>query len=149
MIVMKGRGPLNAPLAATFAANLMKRGYLIDQKAWEALCRCSNEDVNRLYHEVMVYLDDMTGGGKKYEPIYKNFPAEVMQMSDVVLRERAISLLVKRKLGSGLDRGEQTVQAGKRKVLDSDAWRRGCVRGHFHETAVGEHLAYPHRLTGR
>lgn len=90
MIVMKGRAPLNAPLAATFAANLMKRGYLIDQKAWEALCRCSNEDVNRLYHEVMVYLDDMTGGGKKYEPIYKNFPAEVMQMSDVTFYVNAL-----------------------------------------------------------
>jgi len=72
----------NRQLAMTLQANIMKYGYMLDQNALNTLSRSSKQDIISFYNEVTNFLKDQLGGGSHYKPLYKNFPTEVMNLSD-------------------------------------------------------------------
>jgi hypothetical protein len=72
-------------LALTVQANLMQYGYMLSQEAFHFLANANRADIINFNDECVTYLKDMMGGRYDYEPMYKNFPEEVMSMSDCEL----------------------------------------------------------------
>jgi hypothetical protein len=72
----------NSQLAMTAQANIMKYGYMLDQNALATLSKSSREDIILFYNQVSNFLKEQLGGGHNYKPLYKNFPTEVMNLSD-------------------------------------------------------------------
>lgn len=80
----------NRIATATVQAHLMGYGYMLDQDAFDALSRSDLSFITNFNNEILSYLKDITGGNRNYEPLYKNFPQEVMSMSDFELYFNAI-----------------------------------------------------------
>ena len=80
----------NKSATATVQAHLMQFGYMLDQEAFEALSKSSVDFIVNFNDEVTSYLKKVMGGGRKYTPLYKNFPEEVMSLSDCELYINAI-----------------------------------------------------------
>lgn len=75
----------NRSLALTVQANLMQYGYMLSEEAFQFLSNSNRADIINFNDECLTYLKDMMGGRYDYEPMYKNFPQEVMSMSDCEL----------------------------------------------------------------
>jgi hypothetical protein len=75
----------NRSLALTVQANLMQYGYMLSEEALLRLSNSSRNEIIEFNDECVTYLKDMMGGRYDYEPMYKNFPQEVMSMSDCEL----------------------------------------------------------------
>jgi hypothetical protein len=75
----------NRSLALTVQANLMQYGYMLSEEAFQFLSNANRTDIINFNDECLTYLKDMMGGRYDYEPMYKNFPEEVMSMSDCEL----------------------------------------------------------------
>jgi hypothetical protein len=75
----------NRNLAMTVQANLMQYGYLLSDEAFQFLANANRADIINFNDECIIYLKEMMGGRYDYEPMYKNFPEEVMSMSDCEL----------------------------------------------------------------
>jgi len=71
-------------VAAAFNRNLEGLGYTLSQNALVALSTCTVEQVAKLMDEVLPILQALRGV-KKYEPMYPNFPTQVMEASDAEL----------------------------------------------------------------
>lgn len=80
----------NEGMVYTFQANLMQYGYMLTDKAFGALIKCSAEEIQQSYDSIINYLIHIMGGKAQFQPMYKNFPREVMQMSDMQLFYNAI-----------------------------------------------------------
>ena len=77
-------------LVMSLQAELMNLGYLLSEEAHlEILNKLDSADVIKLYNSTIPYLSGMLGVGA-YAPFYKNFPEQVMEMSDVELMINAI-----------------------------------------------------------
>jgi len=72
----------NINLAMTVQANLMQYGYMLSQEALNYFSLASRADIINFNDEVVEFLKENMGGRYDYEPMYKNFPQEVMSMSD-------------------------------------------------------------------
>jgi hypothetical protein len=90
LVVPSNDGMDNRIATATVQAHLMSWGYMLDQDAFEALSKSDLSYITNFNNEVLSYLKDITGGNRNYEPLYKNFPQEVMSMSDFELYFNAI-----------------------------------------------------------
>jgi hypothetical protein len=66
---------------ATLQANLLGLGYMMDQDCLERVSSADLSWISEFHNETIPYLHKMLGGGKKYEPLYKNFPEEVVSLS--------------------------------------------------------------------
>jgi hypothetical protein len=75
----------NRNLALTVQANLMQYGYILSEEAFYFLSNANRADIINFNDECITYLKDMMGGRYDYQPMYKNFPQEVMSMSDCEL----------------------------------------------------------------
>lgn len=75
----------NNNMAMIVQAELMQFGYMLDFKAFGQLRAASKEDIQQFYTEVIYYLKEHTGGLRNYEPIYKGFPQQTMEMSEFSL----------------------------------------------------------------
>jgi hypothetical protein len=75
----------NRNLALTVQANLMQYGYMLSEEAFQFLSNANRTDIINFNDECITYLKEMMGGRYAYEPMYKNFPEEVMSMSDCEL----------------------------------------------------------------
>ena len=71
--------------ALTVQANLMQYGYMLSQDALGYLSSAPRNEVIQFNDEVVEFLKENMGGRYNYEPLYKNFPEEVMSMSDCEL----------------------------------------------------------------
>ncbi len=76
---------LNRQAAATVQAHLMQLGYMLDNKAFNAVQASSLEWINCFHDEVITFLRSSLGGDRNYTALYKNFPQEVMSLSDTEL----------------------------------------------------------------
>lgn len=90
LVVCPNDGQDNLPLVSTTNAHLMTMGYMLDGKATEMLAKANREYIVNFHDEVMKYLKLILGGDKDYKPIYKNFPQEVMNKTDIELFAGAI-----------------------------------------------------------
>jgi hypothetical protein len=84
------QGMDNRVEVSTVQAKLMSFGYMLDQDAFEALSKSDLSFIVQFHDEVISYLRHIKGGDLKYEPLYKNFPQEVMSLSDYELYFNAI-----------------------------------------------------------
>ncbi len=75
---------------STVQAKLMAYGYMLDQDAFEELAKSDLSFITEFHDEVISYLRHIKGGDLNYEPLYKNFPDEVMSKSDYELYFNAI-----------------------------------------------------------
>lgn len=83
-------GADNRIAVATVQSHLMQWGYMLDQDAFTELSKADLSFIINFNNETISYLKEITGGNRNYEPLYKNFPQEVMSMSDFELYINAI-----------------------------------------------------------
>ena len=90
LVAPSNDGMDNRIAVATVQAHLMEWGYMLDQDAFFALAKSDLSFITNFNDEVISYLKEVMGGKRNYEPLYKNFPQEVMSMSDFELYLNAI-----------------------------------------------------------
>lgn len=80
----------NRIAVATVQSHLMQWGYMLDEDAFFALSKSDLSFIQKFNDEVIAHLKNVLGGRHNYQPLYKNFPQEVMVMSDFELYMNAI-----------------------------------------------------------
>ena len=90
LVIPTNDGMDNRIPVATLQAHLMQWGYMLDEDAFTELSKSDLSFIVKYNDEVIQYLKEITGGKHNYQPLYKNFPQEVMSMSDFELYINAI-----------------------------------------------------------
>lgn len=67
---------------ASIQVNLMKYGYMLSEDAFFAMAKADIAWLQQFNAEVIEFVKDSMGGRLKYQPFYKNFPEEVMALSE-------------------------------------------------------------------
>ena len=80
----------NRIAVATVQTHLMQWGYMLDQDAFTELSKSDLPVIKNFNDEVITYLRNIMGGKRKFEALYKNFPDEVVSLSDFDLYLNAI-----------------------------------------------------------
>ena len=80
----------NRIAVATVQSHLMQWGYMLDEESFFALSKSDLSFIQKFNDEVITHLKNVMGGNRDYQPLYKNFPQEVMNMSDFELYMNAI-----------------------------------------------------------
>lgn len=75
----------NRIAVATVQTHLMQWGYMLTEKAFNELSKSNISFIENFHDEVIGYLKVVLGGKYNYEPLYKNFPEEVMSFTDFEL----------------------------------------------------------------
>lgn len=78
-------GADNHAIAMSVVSELMQFGFLLDEDAIKVLSAASREDIVRFHNETIKYLKDITGANRNYQPFWKGFPEQVMEMSECEL----------------------------------------------------------------
>lgn len=71
----------NLAEAMTIQRNLMMYGYMLDEAAFNQLKVTDLSNATAFYNECEEMLKDMMGGKHSYESLYKNFPKDVLSMT--------------------------------------------------------------------
>lgn len=77
-------------IASTLLAELMQLGYMLDEKALDALLYAPKGWVASYYNEIIAYVKKTLGADRAYTPFYRNFPTQVMEMSHLELFLNAV-----------------------------------------------------------
>jgi hypothetical protein len=80
----------NRIAVATIQSHLMQYGYMLNEDAFNELSKSDLSKIVVFNDEVLTYLKNISGGKHNFTPLYKNFPEEVMSMSDFELYVNAI-----------------------------------------------------------
>ncbi len=80
----------NRIAVATVQSHLMQWGYMLNEDAFVQLSKSDLSFIQNFNDEVITHLKNVMGGKRNYQPLYKNFPQEVMSMSDFELYMNAI-----------------------------------------------------------
>lgn len=80
----------NQQLAATLMASLMSQGFIMDNALFDAAKTLSERDASTLFTDVMKTVSQMKGSHVKHQPMYPNFPQQVMEASHLELFLNAI-----------------------------------------------------------
>jgi len=80
----------NRIAVGTVQSHLMQYGYMLDEDAFFALAKADLSFIEKFNDEVITHLKEVLGGKRNFEPLYKNFPEEVMSKSDFELYMNAI-----------------------------------------------------------
>ncbi|QJW96483.1 TerD family protein [Frigoriglobus tundricola] len=83
-----GATPLN--VIAALQKNLEALGFLLAEDVVEGLKRMSPTQVDAFYQRLVKDLRAMVGAHRPFRPMYPNFPAQIMQMSEAELYFNAI-----------------------------------------------------------
>lgn len=76
---------LDVSIAATVQAELMNIGYMLSESAYNTIASTDSNCVARTLEEILPILNKFRGSNVKHKPMYKNFPQEVIEMSDAEL----------------------------------------------------------------
>jgi hypothetical protein len=90
LVVPSNDGMDNRIAVSTVQTHLMEWGYMLDQDAFTELSKSDLSVIVKFNDEVISYLKNVMGGKRDYQPLYKNFPEEVMSLSDYELYFNAI-----------------------------------------------------------
>lgn len=77
-------------IVATVCKNFETLGYSMSQNLFNALMQSSDEDIEKFYKNYVPQIKELVGANVEYNPMYPNFPKQVMEMSDVELYLNAI-----------------------------------------------------------
>jgi len=90
VLVVKSSHFLDAPTLATILKNLEPIGYVLSKDVIEVLQTYSIDEITSFYKDIAKTLKEMVGAHKKWEPMYPNFPTQVMEASDCELYLNAL-----------------------------------------------------------
>jgi hypothetical protein len=80
----------NSHLAASLQAELMNLGFMLDEAAFAAARKAPAAWLVAYHQEVIPDLRRRLGADREYRPFYRNFPAQVMEASDLELFVNAV-----------------------------------------------------------
>ena len=82
----------NRIAVSTVQSKLMQYGYMLDENAFLEMGKADLSWIKEFHDEVIPYLNENMGAinNKEFQPLYKNFPQEVMSLSDSQLFWNAI-----------------------------------------------------------
>lgn len=80
----------NYQLALTFAANVMNLGFILSEELLNKIRKFNIEEFEKLNNNVIPVLKNIVGDDVEYNPMYPNFPQQVMEMSYAQLFFNAI-----------------------------------------------------------
>lgn len=81
---------INFAYVSTINKNIENLGYTFSEVLFNALCLYSKEELGRFYIELITMLKNMKGANVEYNPMYPNFPAQVMESEYIDLYINAI-----------------------------------------------------------
>lgn len=84
VLVPHSDGPFDVMLAATFSLNLQDLGYALDPEMVPLVGRLSKEQAAALHEEVVAELQEMLGV-RRFDPMYPNFPEQVVTINEAEL----------------------------------------------------------------
>jgi len=90
-VILPGGDANNSEQAATLAASMMSLGYVPSRALHAALESSSDEELETFQREVIPLLQELKGADVDHEPLYPNFPAQVMAASAFELFLNAIT----------------------------------------------------------
>lgn len=90
LVLTEGTSSENKSNAATVSANMMTLGFIPSNALFDAMSHLSEEELVNLQDSLIPVLEKAVGADVKYEPMYPNFPQQVMEMSDTELFINAI-----------------------------------------------------------
>lgn len=88
--VERGSNELPQNYVAAILKNIESLGFTFSEKLIERLNTLSVDEIAEFYTELVAVLREMTGAHRKFKPMYPNFPAQVMEMSESRLYINAI-----------------------------------------------------------
>jgi len=80
----------NRVLVATINAELMKLGYILNEEAFNCLCKSNEKFIKVWAKDVIDFLTDFMGIDHTYKPLHSGFPESLMEMSDFEMYFKAI-----------------------------------------------------------
>ena len=90
VLVPDGAGATPPDVLATLQKNLESLGFLLAEDVIDRLRTLSPLQVDAFYQRLVKDLQTLVGAHRKFEPLYPNFPAQVMAMSEAELYWNAI-----------------------------------------------------------
>ncbi|OUM64728.1 hypothetical protein PIROE2DRAFT_53907 [Piromyces sp. E2] len=72
-------------LALSFNENLSNLGYSMDEKMFRVVATFSSAEIDTLNNELIPSLKELIGADVHYEPLYPNFPDQVMEAKNIHL----------------------------------------------------------------
>ena len=90
VILPEGAGATPLNVIATAQKNFEALGFLLAEDVVEGLKRLSPIQVNAFYQRLVNDLRSMVGAHRPFKPMYPNFPAQVMEMTEAELYFNAI-----------------------------------------------------------
>lgn len=78
-------GQTPTSVVASANRNLEALGFTFSGRLISALLSQPQEEVEKLYREIVPVLKEMTGNHRKFKPMYPNFPAQVLEATDLEL----------------------------------------------------------------
>ena len=91
LVVAPDNGLSNEAYVATIQANLMRLGYILTDDAFEAMTKADVAWLTEFNDEIISHISKQLGDDKDYQPIYKNFPQEVIAKDEwEILLERIV-----------------------------------------------------------
>jgi hypothetical protein len=91
VIVERGTASCSTVTVATFGKNLESLGFFLTRPLFERLLTLSPDQIDDFGTKVLPILKVMVGAHVAYKPFYPNFPAQVMEASDLELYINAMA----------------------------------------------------------
>ena len=85
LVIPKGTGAVPLNQLATLQKNLESLGFLLSDDALERVQTLDNKQLKTFYKQLEKDLKLLVGAHKKFKPMYRNFPEQVMEMSEAEL----------------------------------------------------------------
>lgn len=85
VIVEKGNSQLSKQYLATILKNIESLGYVLSKKLLNVVKTLDYKDAVNFYNNLIANLRNNIGANRKFNPIYPNFPQQVMDASDIEL----------------------------------------------------------------
>ncbi len=77
-------------ISTALSASMMQIGFIPSKKLMASINQLNEDEAGKLYKELVSVLRKAKGANVRYEPMYPNFPQQVMEASDVELFINAI-----------------------------------------------------------
>jgi len=91
LLIPEGNSALGKVYIAAFLKNIESLGYTFSPEVITSISRLSVEQLEPFYNELIEDLQILVGAHKRYEPMYPNFPKQVMDASSAELYLNAIT----------------------------------------------------------
>ena len=90
-VLVPDKGNSNSKLlAATIGQNIQSLGYAFSPNLYKRLCTLTEKQIRDFYVDFLPELKKLRGAHVRYCPMYPNFPAQVMEMSQFELYQNAM-----------------------------------------------------------